>query len=138
MRIHKFDYFRASISIGILLLSLSFAYYFVYYLPHKATIQIEQQKQEKLKNSRDLHKCLLDADKSYSDNWASNCKSDADRVGAGYQNCLNTSLSAGTCRSLWGTPDANPDCSLPMQLVNSLNDQLKTSKDECYRLYPQR
>ena len=125
-------FLRISIALSALLIGVSVAYYFMYFIPQRDRVkmelqaqelefkkdqeankvyQIEQEKEveENRKNERGeaLTSCLGDADTTYSEDWENECKS----------------------RGL------NPGCSLPLQIANVVEKNQKEAKDLCLRQY---
>jgi hypothetical protein len=98
-----------------MLTSLSVSYYFVIFLPSQEKIKIEkaEQKESERKTKEDqrqldLDQCLLNAEIDYIDHWNKNCK------GRRLKN----------------------DCSLPLNLADSINKILKENKEDCFKKYP--
>lgn len=102
----------------------------------------EQEAKEKAEKRKQLNEKLLDmcldiAQESYKSNWKTNCKSVAKRKSTGYKSCLQR-LSENDCKSLWGEIDSSSNCSLPIELTSSLNEDLKNQKNDCFKKYPQK
>lgn len=91
----------------------------------------QQNKQRAAQQSLDI--CLTQAELQYQQNWASNCVKNAERVREGYNNCLS---SESFCRSLWGTPDPSPSCSLPTNIAEQIEEWRSEARNECYYRYP--
>jgi len=123
-----------------------------------------QQEQKARTNATLLQQCLSNAVKAYNENWKTNCIDVAQKTEKAntdwnkkclsdrqinYNDCLarygavlGTSscqefLKIGNCDATFGTVDYSADCSLPKTRADSLDEQLKDAKNECYKLYPQ-
>lgn len=113
---------KLSIIAAVLLVGISASYYYLIFLPrlektksvdqvlHQMTIENKEleAKVESLFRAESLSTCLTAAFKDYEADWANNCK------GRG------------------------SDCSLPRQLARDLDDRHQRSRDECFRMYPQK
>lgn len=148
-------FIKGSLAVSFIIIALSVAYYFVIFVPHKENKILEQQKiaqqlkeqkeeeeekqeeEEKKNKATMLNICLSLAQDNYNAVWASNCKSNASKISTGLASCRESSLSDSDCRSIWGSPNAKPDCSLPLDLAKSIEDSLNKQKDECFKKYPQ-
>lgn len=149
---------KISIIVGALIIGLSVAYYLVLYIPKRDKAKLEQQaqqaeqqkqeqqtKDEALKKAEDeknankilLDDCLSTAQADYTLNWTEDCKANAKRVSNGIANCKTIGNSDSFCRSLWGSADASPNCSLPLDLSKSIEDSLTQQKNDCFKKYPQ-
>ncbi len=129
----------------------------------KQAVELQQQ-QESQTNAILLQQCLANAVESYNADWKANCidvaqiteKSNSDwnkkclsDRQTNYNNCLaeyssilgtgvcQKYLTIGDCDTLLGAADYSADCSLPKARADSLNGQLKDSKADCYKQYPQ-
>ena len=105
-----------AVKICIIIASLSVAYYFVYYLPHKENEAREQQKHETAylqktaeENQKKLDECLLLASLTYSQTFEGHCK------------------KLGRAK----------DCLLPMQVAKAYEEGYNNDKEECFRKYKQ-
>lgn len=106
----KENWFKLSIVLGILLISVSVFYYFFFFLPHREQSILDRQQQEKLteeqkiKNQRDmLNSCLEDAKNKIKDFVQKNCEPDGKNYICG---------------------------------DGSVDPYKKQVNDECFRLYP--
>lgn len=119
---------KLSIIGSMLLVSFSFFYYYVIFLPQKEQARIDQQKQEQLtkelkeqkaKNEVEilLNSCLLDAENKWK-NWGQQLSKKADecRIQGG-----------GICRTAEAFVEA----------FEKNDVQLKQDKDECFKRYQQ-
>jgi hypothetical protein len=102
---------KISVIAGILLISGSIAYYFVYFLPQqaKAREQTTIQKEIELKQKEEERQVNLDA-----------CLAAAD----------------ATYMSLVKANGTGPKYSMPLDLANSLNKRHNDERDDCYKQYP--
>jgi len=82
--------------------------------------------------------CLDRAAKSYSAQWASECKAQAKIRSAKLKTCLedpnivgNQFMGERYCHSTWGGADPGPDCSLPSSLADSVNKTHDKAKQQC-------
>lgn len=105
------DLIKVSVIIGILLISGSISYYFVYFLPQqaKAKEQATTQKEVEIKakeEERQLNResCLNAADANY--------------------------------RSLQKANGTGPKFSMPLELARVLDKRHNDERDDCYKQYP--
>ncbi|MEW6738788.1 MAG: hypothetical protein ACOYU2_03550 [Nitrospirota bacterium] len=105
------DLIKVSVIIGILLISGSISYYFVYFLPHqeKAKAQAAEQKEAELKlkeyeRQANLETCLNEADANH----------------------LRLQKLNGT----------GPKLSMPLELAKALDKKHNDERDNCYKQYP--
>ena len=115
------------ILVGVAVISMSVFYYFVIFLPQSRLLKIEYDKQiqlaeidqrqkeyiaeyeKKRESIRLLGECLGQAQEVYSDNWELQCKK--------FQKEEN--------------------CTLPADVVKTLNGHHESSRDECFKRFPQ-
>lgn len=149
--------FKSALILGITVVSISIAYYFVFYIPkrdrlnyenEKAKIDLQQKEKEakqrelesnqkQLETNKTLSEaCLQNAEKTYLSNWASTCVSNAERVQAGYNSCVETGVLASTCTSIWGKVDSSPNCSLPTNTASNIEAGRISALDLCFKRYP--
>lgn len=107
-----------SISASFLIVALSVAYYFIFYIPKQNDLKIrreedkiEQEKKDaekvKLNKELDYHGCLARASGSYTSWWNDSCK------GRGLED----------------------DCRLPSYEADTINESLQKEKDRCLKIY---
>lgn len=102
---------RNAITIGIIIITLSLAYYLVIFLPKKEAGKLEQQKQEqvfkeqlekeriekeneiKSENKIMLKECLENAQGDYIERWKKQCASDGEKIGTDGMCLLSDSSS---------------------------------------------
>ncbi len=120
-----------SLILCFLLIGVSVFFYLVIYIPSTQAAKSAKEKEKRVM----LADCLRTADEAYNSQWASTCKSHAQVVKDGYQNCLKTALGADSCLSVWGKPDSSESCNLPAKLADGLNNDRKQQRDECFKLY---
>lgn len=151
MNINKFT--KIILICAVLLVAFSVFYYFVIFLPQKDKAQLEQQQKEQLAkeekekeaqrqaitNKLLLESCLNNADESYRADWAMACKINAQEITEGIQRCMiGGYLSKSDCEGIWGKPNDSPDCSLPGATADRLEERWQQSKDNCFKMYPQK
>jgi len=131
-----------SIAAAILCAGLGVGYYFAFFLPQKeaqaradaqaaAAAQAKAQQDAQTKRTAAYNNCVTTAQQSYHSDWNSNCSLKADEQENNYRACLGQTFSSPEqCRSNYPELD-RIDCSLPMVIANSLNDQLDKAKARC-------
>jgi len=112
----KNSIFTKIISISVLIIALSIFYYFIIYVPQRDNrIMIQDQvRQEK------LNECLSSAEENFSLKWNSFC---SNGVGTWINICQG--VEAEGCS----------ECILSEEDSESLNEQLRIEKEECFNLY---
>ena len=133
---------KVSIAVAILCAGLGVGYYFAFFLPQKeaqaradaaaaAAAQAKAQQDAATKRTAAYNTCVTTAQTSYHADWNSNCSMKADEQENNYRNCLAQPYgSPEQCRGAYPELD-RMDCSLPMVIANSLNDQLDKAKARC-------
>jgi len=135
---------KLSIAIAVLCAGASVGYYFAIYLPAKdararsdaaaaasaqaADAAITAAAQDKRR--ADYQTCLQAAQDDYSAHWDSDCATHSAINARGYTACLSNGMNHDECASLWPTLPTT-DCSLPLNLANSLNAGLKDAQARC-------
>jgi hypothetical protein len=117
-----------AISFSVVLIGIAVFYYYVIFLPKQEQAKLDFQKQQEQtridlqkneqqaaddktqKNRSMLQECLYEADLENFSEWENNCKT--------------RGLKSG--------------CSLPMDLAESIGEDLKEAKDFCFKQYPQK
>jgi len=103
-----------------------------------------------------LNECLLVAQKNYSTNWATACRTQAATISKNNEDCFKKADSPldfpesvrqyitpeyienfkEHCRQLYGAPDYSENCALAdSSVAKRLDDFLKTEQEKCYSLY---
>ena len=102
---------KISIIIGILLISFSVSYYFVYFLPQQEKIKanIIKQKEEEIKEIEVSRQANLEL-------------------------CLE--MAASDNRRLQKANGKGPMLTMPLELANALDKRYKDARDDCYKKYP--
>lgn len=105
------DLIKISIIIGILLISGSVSYYFVYFLPRQEKVKanIVAQKEAVIKQKEDERQANIEA-------------------------CLNTADDNN--RSLLKSNGTGRNLSMPLELAKVLDKRHKDEKDDCYKQFP--
>lgn len=105
------------VAASLLIIALSFAYYFVIFLPEKEKAKLEQEKIEQedkqkqwLLNKTGLENCLKDAEKTENDFWNK------------------------TCKDVLGKKDG---CLLPQDYADRVDAHGKNLREECFKKYTQ-
>ena len=97
----------------------------------------EEAEKEIEKNKLLLGNCLSNTYETYNGDWARACESQAEIISKGIKDCIGL-LSENDCKRIWGEPDNSPDCSLPAEVADTLNERRQKNKDECFKIYPQK
>ena len=123
--------FKITTIIAVLIIAFSIFYYLVIFLPQKEQTKLEleerlraevqkaeearrqEEEEEKKLNKILLEACIESAYDTYIEDWNKNCRTS-------------------------GINKRTDDCTLPLNLANSLNDIHKEMKDECFKKYPQK
>lgn len=105
------DLIKISVVIGILLISGSISYYFVYFLPQ----------QEKAKEQATLQKEIV-------------LKQKENERQANLQACLN--IADVNFRSLQRANGTGRNLSMPLDLAKALDKRHNDERDDCYKQYP--
>jgi len=154
------------ISVSLLIIALSMAYYFVIFLPQKENQkielqrfeaeqkrlevkqQVEQQKEQEDSKLRLLTQCLNQAGENYHTNWFSECKSQG-KLSA---TCIklmemtfeeyikeNNIPDNKRVEAVSEFYDKRDDCScrLPSDNARRIEGWEEDAKDECFKKYPQ-
>lgn len=105
------DLIKVSVIIGILLISGSISYYFVYFLPQqeKAKAQAAAQKEAVIKLKEDERQANLEG-------------------------CLNA--ADANYRSLQRANGTGPKFSMPLELARVLDKRHNDERNDCYKQYP--
>lgn len=105
------DLIKVSVIIGILLISGSISYYFVYFLPQqeKAKAQAVAQKEVSIKTEEELRQLNL-------------------------ATCLNEANT--NYRNLQKANGTGPKFSMPLELARVLDKRRNDERDDCYKQYP--
>ncbi len=155
---------KLSVIAGVSLISISIAYYLMLFVPQKERNRIEflkqeqlvkKQKEQEIQKELELNKfyldtCLKQTEELYPAQWAIECKAVAKVIEEGIKNCIeninNIERDVGLvpkvesnisfCKAKWGEPDYSADCRLPSLNAESINNQLRERKNECYKKYP--
>ena len=100
---------KLGLIVGALLVALSVAYYLVIFLPQKERIAQDRQDQQRSQNKVFLANCLDGAAKLHEQNWNEACASrgDGDR------------------------------CGLPSNTSSRIDKSYESSKDDCFKKFPQ-
>lgn len=99
------------VGLAALIIAISVAYYFVWYLPNNAKNKDEIETIKRTKsyyNQAQLDTCLKDIDKQALDFWNKNCKE---------RNLKN-------------------DCSLPTEIADRIDQFRKDEREVCFKRYP--
>jgi len=152
--------YKTIISFAILIAALSIGYYFVLYLPQKERRHIELQEQEQLTRDRErldrkkaLNSCLVEADKTYADQWYRECKSQGKLTdGCISLNEMGLGEYAKQIKDIQEFKDVEEisdvikdyekekyecSCKLPPVTADSVNNALQNNQDGCFRKHPQ-
>jgi hypothetical protein len=152
---------KLAIIVGILLAGFGVFYHYVIYLPGveqrkdereraereeaarraaqerlEAAMRADQERataaQRELDRATVYYDCLGRAEKNYLAHWVSECKSQARRSTAQLKNCLeNSSLGEKGCRSIHGSPDPSPTCSLSKVVADNAETIYDKAKQQC-------
>ncbi len=123
-RFIKENWFKLGMMLILLLIGLSFGYYFVIFLPqkemerkgllkHEQLIkEVERQEaKQKEENSRvNLGTCLNDADKNYHETMINACQKYSGNIS---------------------------NCTIPLYLAKQYKEDQKNAKDVCFKRFPQ-
>ena len=83
-------------------------------------------------NRKTYYGCLNSVRKSYEDNWANACNTQAKLHSAQLQNCLETrGLDETFCHSTFGAADPSPQCILRSSLAEGINKYHEREKQRC-------
>ncbi len=157
----KENWFKVGLLVVLLILGLSFAYYYIVFLPkkeqnrlaqeiQKQTLQESKEIKEREKTQSLLDECLADAETSYSDQWYGECKSQ----GKITSKCISLKeMTFNEYAKQNNIPDDGKErldamfdffkqqnecsCRLPLANADRINGSLEKSKDECFKRYPQ-
>jgi hypothetical protein len=102
---------KISVIVGILLVSFSVSYYFVYFLPHQEKIKINEIRQKEAESKQKEENRLSNLDV---------CLSEAE---ADY-------------RGLQKANGKGPNLIIPLGLANAIENKYKDARDDCYKKYP--
>ncbi|NAR85835.1 hypothetical protein [Acinetobacter haemolyticus] len=128
-----------SISTALLLISFSFFYRYVIYLPN---IQEEKNKQFEIKQEK-YDACIDQAYQYYNDAWSLRCQKQFEIVSEQNDVCINTLRNQGAdyqaasdqCYSKYPLGDYAIECkSLPLDLIKDINLKLDKDKSQCQKL----
>jgi len=96
---------KISIIVASLVISISIAYYFLFFIPHKEAVKQRAEKEATVK----LEKCLSEVKDSYDKRWSD------------------------TCKTSGATVEADGSCLLDDSDANYVYKRYQDSKSECYR-----
>lgn len=142
------DIFLISLSLFLLVLTGSIAYYFFIYIPTKeqqkqnqALLREKQIQDQVLENRKLQEACIQSATTDYSSNWVRVCNNFVDEQIASdkknYDNCIITGLGIQWCKNTWiKTYTKGEDCKLPSNQADSYNKNLESAKNDCKTKYP--
>ena len=83
-------------------------------------------------NRKTYYGCLNSVRKSYEDNWANACNTQAKLHSAQLQNCLETrGLDETFCHSTFGAADPSPQCILRSSIADDINKNHDKEKQRC-------
>jgi len=83
-------------------------------------------------NRKSYYVCLNAVRKSYEDDWANACNTQAKLHLAQLQNCLETrGLDETFCHSTFGAADPSPQCTLRSSLAEGINRNHEREKQRC-------
>jgi predicted membrane protein len=112
----KDNWFKIIIAFSILIVAVSIGYYFIIYIPKINADKLAEQKAQqrleantKLTNQTNLQDCLDQAATDSSTQWDKNCS----------------------------TRGLKNDCSLPMDVSDSIGKAEVNQKNDCFKQYPQ-
>lgn len=131
----KDNWFKLSISVAIILIGISVAYYFVIFIPQREETKLEQQTQEKEKeqekellNKKLLEDCLSNADNSLKSSFIAICNDDK-RISGGD----NMTCSTGTIEDTINYMTASE---LYSSLFKRPLEKREKDRGECFKQYP--
>ena len=121
--------FKVSVVIGILMVSISIAYYFFIFLPKKEAQQ----------NEISYNDCITKADRAFHEKWTSMCEEDYQT----YQRCINGivgKINPDDCTKGDGIlnliANVSPNnCRLPSSQLVDLNTSYGEDQKKCIELY---
>ena len=151
---------KLSIIGSMLLVSFSFFYYYVIFLPQKEQAGIDRQKQEQLMKDQKEHEakqqaeqalntCMADAEERYSNQWYTECKSRGELTSKCIslkemtfdeyvkQNNIAQDKRLDALIDFYKKRD-ECSCRLPTAIANDLGDYRDGLKAECFKRYPQK
>ncbi len=120
----------------------------IYFLFFNNSQQSSQQPEQS--NAERLQKCLDSADQAYTINWGVYCHAAGKKYidinndclkSFSYQECIdickeNTGFTSEECTNAYWQSSKSNNCRLSADQKKSLDEQLKTDKDDCFRQYP--
>ena len=136
--------------LAVLIISFSVAYHNLVFLPAKMELEREKlsfAEKKRQKNETSLEKCIQIVEEAYTQNWALTCQRVAEGNRQGYKQCINTlnaldssvsnrQLNEDICKSKFKEADSGPNCALPSNQAETLNNSLDRQKKDCYQSYP--
>ncbi len=156
----KSNYFIHLIYAGSFLLSVFVVISYLIWNKHDTVLQnkIETEQQLALKTEQEQAKkvkilnCLIQARNIYSENWATACKEHAKSIHVALDNCIKGSEKSARfisgdgslvdynalyqsyvaqCKSYYGVPNFNSNCSLPNSMAKSIDERLQKDEKLC-------
>ncbi len=143
-------YLKIAIILSSLLAGVGIFYHYVIYLPGIERQKIEKSEREqkeaaekaKQKQEEDVareyevkvryEQCIADARRNYEANWTTACKSVAKSQSEAFLNCLNTPyMGKDFCKQTFPKRDSSPDCALPKEQAESINQTHKHAQEKC-------
>lgn len=117
-------------------------------LADAAKIKAQQIAEAESDRQTKIQICLNQAKKNYTTEWAAACLDISRKIQNNIKNCITYADSVSSsmpnynhhksllqenaaCQTIYGTPDSNPTCALPIQTANSFNSDLSTDQNQC-------
>jgi len=151
----KQDWFKLLIALGVIIIALSFVYYFVIFTPNQAKIKNDLAKQELLykqeqdQKQQELKAAELQAEQdkaaqsqALKEEQIKNTRAAKISRNKNFATCFNTAQDnydanwANNCKSFGKNGDLTPSCLLPSNIADSIDQHLKDDRDYCYKFWP--
>ena len=155
---------KISVIAGILLISVSFFYYYVIFLPQKEQARLEQQRQEqsakeekerqaierelqeRKEAKQNLDACIDNAKTRYSNRWEEECEARGKLTSKCISLLKMTFKEYQEEKGIEGLEgfvayyeeQDECSCSLPFSIADRINETLQEDKDYCFKMYPQK